>query len=374
MEPAPMLLEAHRAAHPPGSRRAVVGPVPIPQDPGEPPIVEYRRLGTEALLDRLATAGYRLGFRDVYTGNLSVRTDVLREVGAFDATFTLYGHEDYEIGLRLAQAGVELAYCPEAVAYQRYEKDFPAMARDCIARGQTAVLFARKHPEAASGLRLASYDEAPRRWRLLRSVLLALSAVLPRLPEQVMRLVTRLERRRGRRLHSWYTLAVDYFFWLGARAALEAERPPPTGLAGVPLPMRIGFVLMVLFALASSGRLLVRVIRSPAVVVSSDEITRTDRRFQPLRQVVRPGERLGYLGHPPADLLPGGDDPGRIAFRRLVLAQYALLPAIMGPGIDAERVVVDFDSAAPIDPSAVPGLTPVQDFGDGVMLFRASRE
>ena len=45
MEPVPGFLQAHLDAHPAGSRRAVVGPVPIPADSSSAPIVSYRRGG-----------------------------------------------------------------------------------------------------------------------------------------------------------------------------------------------------------------------------------------------------------------------------------------------------------------------------------------
>src|SRR5207245_3367479 len=70
MEPVPGFLLAHYDAHPPGSRRAVLGPVPIPDDASSPPIVHFRRCGMNAHLDRVAQPGYKLGFRDVYSGNL----------------------------------------------------------------------------------------------------------------------------------------------------------------------------------------------------------------------------------------------------------------------------------------------------------------
>src|SRR5262249_2277996 len=164
MGPVPDFLAAHSDAHPVGSRRAVVGPVPIPDDPASPPIVDYRRRQMNELHARLTQSGYDLRFRDVYTGNFSVARDVLRDVGAFDPSFKLYGHEDYELALRFVQAGVQLAYSLQAVAYQVYDKDFPALARDCIARGHTAVLFASKHPDVAPTMRLAAYRDGPLKW------------------------------------------------------------------------------------------------------------------------------------------------------------------------------------------------------------------
>jgi GT2 family glycosyltransferase len=226
MEPVPGFLLAHGDAHPPGSRRAVVGPVPISTDASSPPIVHYRRRSMAAHLDRLAQPGYKLGFRDVYSGNLSLPREVLREVGGFDESFKLYGHEDYELALRLVEAGVELGYSPQAMAHQAYDKDFPALARDCLARGHTAVLFARKHPDPASSPKLTAYRTGPTGWRMVRSLMLLLSRWLPTFPEWLIKWMTWLERRQPRRLHAYYRMALDYFFWVGVRSALREQLRP----------------------------------------------------------------------------------------------------------------------------------------------------
>jgi len=237
MEPVPGFLQAHAQAHPPGSRRAVVGAVPIPVEAASPPIVDYRRSGMSAHLDRLARPGYRLGFRDMYSGNLSLARDVVLEVGGFDEAFRLYGYEDYELALRLLRAGVELAYSPQAMAYQRYDKDFGALARDCVARGHTAVLFALKHPDVASNLKLATYRDGSHPWRILRSLALWLSRWLPWFPDALIGFMKWLERRRPRRLHHYYTLALDYFFWVGAGSALRRQRR--SGPQGARVPAHI---------------------------------------------------------------------------------------------------------------------------------------
>jgi GT2 family glycosyltransferase len=369
MEPVPGFLAAHLGAHPLGARRAVVGPVPIPEEPGEAPIVAYRREGMHALLDRLAEPGYRLGFRDVYTGNLSVRRDVLEEVGAFDTMFTVYGNEDYEIALRLAKAGVDLAYCLSAVAYQRYEKDFPGLARDCIARGETAVLFARKHPEAAGGTRLAGYHDATWKWRLVRSTLLWLSELWPRAPERLMSLITRLERRKPPGLHKYYTLAVDFFFWYGARTAMAREAAQNSGGMRMPAALRITTGLLVLFALVSAARLVLRAVNQPRGDV--DEVTAYEARFRELQGTFPAHARLGYLSDT-LSLPPGEGDAGRLAFKRYLLAQYALLPAVLRSEPVGELVLGNFDSLADTRHRPPQGFQVVRDLGNGVMLLRRS--
>ncbi|MGH7517641.1 MAG: glycosyltransferase [Gemmatimonadales bacterium] len=390
MEPVPAFLVAHHDAHPLGSRRAVVGPVPIPDDPSLPPIVHYRRCGTNALLDRLAQPGYRLAFRDVYTGNLSLPRNVLREVGGFDETFRLYGHEDYELALRLEKAGVELVFSPQAVAYQRYDKDFAGLARDCVARGHTAVLFAEKHPDVGSSLKLGTYGEGSRKSRFLLSLLLWLSGWLPRFPEWLIGSMKWIERRQPRRLHDYYTLALDYFFWMGARSALRKPPGPDFRRASSPVYapdqdaggtnrgrraawMRIGLYLLVLFAIVSSVRLLGRTLRV-ADLSGPDEITRYEARFQELRHVLPPRARVGYLTDHMPQSAAAGDDAPRLAFKRYLLTQYALLPAMVLPGIHGQLTVGNFHSADGMDSTATRGLTLIRDFGNGVLLFRTSAE
>jgi hypothetical protein len=182
--------------------------------------------------------GYRLRFRDAYTGNFSVRRDVLQGVGAFDETFRVYGHEDYELALRLEAAGVELVFDPDALAWQHYEKPFAAFARDGVARGRTAVLFASKHPEVVESIKLGEYSQGPLKWRLLRGLLLQLSGVTTRVPGWIIAAVTAAERRGAARLDRWYRYAIDFFYWYGVREArLEragAFPPEPAPIAASP--------------------------------------------------------------------------------------------------------------------------------------------
>jgi GT2 family glycosyltransferase len=224
MEPSPGFVAAHLQAHPRGSRRAVIGAAPIVFDQSSPPIVKYVASGFNYRLERLAQSGSTIRFRDAYTGNFSIRREVLVEIGGFDEDFKVYGHEDYELAWRLLGAGVQLIYSPEALSYQGYSKDFAALARDCIARGRTAVLFAGKHPEVFNDLKLCTYRQTSGKWRMLRAALLGFSRVFAGAPEWLISFVTWFEQRRYARLDFYYDLALDYFYWLGVTAAL-AEQP-----------------------------------------------------------------------------------------------------------------------------------------------------
>jgi hypothetical protein len=89
-----------------------------------------------------------------------------------------------------------------------------------VARGQTAVLFSRKHPEVARQLELGQEPRATPKWRLLRAVLLALTWVAPATVNVVTRFMQWVERRRPRRLDRYYDMALDYYYWVGVRGAL----------------------------------------------------------------------------------------------------------------------------------------------------------
>ncbi|HEU4588076.1 MAG TPA: glycosyltransferase family 2 protein [Gemmatimonadales bacterium] len=223
MEAAPGFIAAHRQAHEGSTERAVVGAAPIVVGPSSPPFVRYMADGFRGRLARLSQPGYQLTFRDAYTGNFSTRREVLLRVGGFDDAFRVYGHEDYELALRLQRAGVQLVYRADACAHQHYEKTFASFARDGIARGRTAVLFAAKHPDIVDRLKLAEFHRETRTWRAMRGLLLGLDRVTDRVPTWVGAAVERLERRGPARLHRYYTMAIDYFYWHGARAALREQ-------------------------------------------------------------------------------------------------------------------------------------------------------
>ena len=228
MEASPDFLAAHARAHEGPVERAVVGAAPIVVSPDSPPFVRYMANGFRSRLERLAQPGYRLRFRDTYTGNFSAHRDTLLAVGGFDEAFRVYGHEDYELALRLQQAGVELTYSADACAHQHYEKTFAAFARDGVARGRTAVLFAGKHPDIVEHIKLSEFHTGPWPWRALRGLLLRVSRVTDRVPEWVVAVIERLERHRPARLDKCYTMAIDYLYWFGALGALRQHPSDPT--------------------------------------------------------------------------------------------------------------------------------------------------
>lgn len=217
----PELVERHRRHHPGGSRLCVLGAVPIELHDSSPLAARYVQAKFDVHLARLPDPGHLDLPRSFYTGNASLRTEVLREVGGFDESFAVYGNEDVELALRLRAAGVELRYDPEALAHQEYDKDLRGLERDTFEKGRSTVLLARSHPEVFDRLRLATPRESSRPWLALRSVLLWLTRRRARMAAGVFACAALLERLGLWRQPLFYRAALDYGFWAGVDAELR---------------------------------------------------------------------------------------------------------------------------------------------------------
>ncbi len=234
MEPIPGFLAAHYEAHQGGLRSGIMGAVPIRFDRASPPVVQFIGAKFNSHLENLGQADHQFKLRDFYSGNFSIRRTVLLNVDAFDEDFEIYGNEDLELSLRLQGNGVTLKFSSEALAYQYYTKDFAALAHDNIAKGETAVLLATKHPEAFKDLKLNTYRQGSRKWRILRAGLLKMSGLWGKTPELLIKFMSWLENRRLARLNLYYNLALDYCYWWGVTKALSG----PGKLATLLKPVR----------------------------------------------------------------------------------------------------------------------------------------
>jgi GT2 family glycosyltransferase len=219
MEPAPQCLREHRAHHSGDAKVCVMGGVPIRVDRTSPSPTRYTAWKFDRHLAKLAQPGHEFALRDFYSGNTSVRRDVLVAAGGYDEAYTLYGNEDLELSLRLRAAGVKLVYDGEALAYQHYEKDLRGLVHDTIEKGRTAVQLARAHPETFDQLQLARFDDTWPAWRPVRNVLLRGGASASAAVLFAARMVERTPAARP----LFYVLLLDYFYWVGVQAELAAN-------------------------------------------------------------------------------------------------------------------------------------------------------
>jgi GT2 family glycosyltransferase len=107
-------LQRHVDAHPPGSRRAVLGRICADPQVAHMPLFERWYAWRLDAVARTATEGtQQLEGSALYTGNVSMRRADYLAVGGFDPL--LQRSEDAELGLRLEEAGVEFGFAPLAV-------------------------------------------------------------------------------------------------------------------------------------------------------------------------------------------------------------------------------------------------------------------
>jgi len=145
MRVGPRFLDAHRAAHPAGTRTVVLG-VLLPDPEATLPLFERYQM---AMLDRLyakvRTGAEQLRGWDLYTGNVSFRRADYIAVGGFDRTLRL--SEDAELGLRLEEAGVSFALSDEAASMNASDHvSVRAWMRRSLLYGISDARIADKHP------------------------------------------------------------------------------------------------------------------------------------------------------------------------------------------------------------------------------------
>ncbi len=85
-----------------------------------------------------------------WTTNVSVPLATIREIGGFNESFSEYGWEDIDVGLRLRFRGTKAVFNPKALVYHWKPRprsgNVEKMIRQARAQARTAVQLARIHP------------------------------------------------------------------------------------------------------------------------------------------------------------------------------------------------------------------------------------
>jgi GT2 family glycosyltransferase len=171
---------------------------------------EYRRVS-----DRPESGRHLHGLREktiswlfFLTGNASVRRKDLLDVGGFDESFTEYGHEDLELGYRLARQGIRILYNPSAVNYHWHPVSFEEQCQKMSSSGEATVRMYRKHRNSAIKLRLG-----------INPVSMLLHRLLCISPG-----VIRICRRRVSRSRFCREILLQYHYLNGVRRCLASSR------------------------------------------------------------------------------------------------------------------------------------------------------
>lgn len=193
MQLLPGFLEAHLAAHPAGSRRAVIGRIRASARLPQMPVFERFHA---RLLDRWANRPLHGDL--LYTGNMSVRRADYLAVGGFDTS--LERAEDADLGIRLELSGVEVAFSDEAATiHESDHTDFAAWRRAARSYGRCGLRIARKYPRVVRADPWATFFRnslAKRPFVTATLVSPRSGRVLARLAEAAVRAADRVGRER----------------------------------------------------------------------------------------------------------------------------------------------------------------------------------
>ncbi|MFY9720635.1 MAG: glycosyltransferase [Candidatus Cybelea sp.] len=138
-----------------------------------------------------------------WTTNVSVPLATIRAVGGFDESFSEYGWEDIDVGLRLRAAGIRAVFNPLALVYHFKPRprasNLDAMLRQARAKARTAAALVRLHPHWRAYL-ATGINPVQRRFAALRRRLGLATRLRNRLWGLGDRELTRKELRTARAL------------------------------------------------------------------------------------------------------------------------------------------------------------------------------
>lgn len=142
----PDLVLAHLRAHERQERLFVQGFYPVAREyltGGASRLYDRTYRSAMAEAERLQRQGKRWA---VWNGNCSLRAEIWREVGGLDTQqFQGYGHEDTDLGLRLAALGVAFHYEPRACSFHMHVCSCRSLARQAYGDGRAEVALVQKH-------------------------------------------------------------------------------------------------------------------------------------------------------------------------------------------------------------------------------------
>lgn len=140
--PEPGCLSEHLKCHRAASRdTAVIGPLLTPLDFKLSPWVSWEQDMLVKQYDAMIAGKWGATARQFYTGNASVRRNLLMDVGGFNESFRRA--EDVELAYRLAARGVEFVFTMSAPVRHYAERSYNSWLEAAYAYGKNDAIFGR---------------------------------------------------------------------------------------------------------------------------------------------------------------------------------------------------------------------------------------
>jgi peptidoglycan/xylan/chitin deacetylase (PgdA/CDA1 family) len=136
-----------------------------------------------------------------------MRRDLLLACGGFDPDMFLL--EDTELGIRLFKSGVRFVYLPTAIAHELFFKSTSTFLKhDAARQGKAEIILCRKHPDYRPYSALSNVGSSTLARRLLRELVLRLSAKFEKFLDPLLSLLERFSNFELCRLAGMYLLGV----------------------------------------------------------------------------------------------------------------------------------------------------------------------
>jgi GT2 family glycosyltransferase len=225
IEPATTLVEAHVRTHQKFPKCAVIGYTP-PVFENNPNLFQIVLRGWwEDKFNAMREPGHRYTFRDMLSGNMSLTAELFDRVGGFDPGFRSC-FDDFELGVRLLQAGTSLILVDEAVGRHHETKTLDGLIRRKYHEAIADIMLGRRYPELRPTLVMARLSTVrSRSHRLMRACAFRCTPVgdlLANGSRYMLRLLAWVHlRRRWRRLLDRLMM---YWYWRGIATELGTER------------------------------------------------------------------------------------------------------------------------------------------------------
>lgn len=221
VEVSPEFVAAHVRAHADGDpARVTVGYLPPDLQGRRDFFAIMLRAWWEAMFERMRDPAHRFKYSDLLSGNFSLGSSLFARVGGFDEA--LRCHEDYELGLRLLQAGAKLQFSGAAAGCHHEHTDLARALTRKRDEGRADVALARRYAALAPALPLSrAQRHLTIRGRALTKLALASPVAGDVLVAACRSLLPLLEAARLRT--RWRRLLDDllsYWYWRGVGEAL----------------------------------------------------------------------------------------------------------------------------------------------------------
>ena len=219
VEPNGATVAAHAALHASTDTRVGIGMLP-PAVASDSMFSSILRFWWSSMQEIVCHPGHRFSFKDLLSGHFSMVRSRFDALGGFDTG--LRCHEDYELGFRAIQAGLEFTVAVGAEARHHDDSTIDKVMRRKFDEGVADVALGRRYRDLVRGLPLAWEGRTSRRRQALRRLAWTRSSAGDALARAMQRLLPVYEAASLRfRWRIVVEALLEYWYWRGVASTLR---------------------------------------------------------------------------------------------------------------------------------------------------------